>query len=296
MLVIFVTLVNLYLMEFVFAKINVPHEHSFITRRLILSENNPKIHSHKNYELNLIVSGSGRRIVGNNISSFESGDLVLLGPDLPHCWEVLDRQNELPPSCIVIHFYENIVGSDFFNLPELETVKELLNRANSGLFFKGEKIGYVIDCMKRLVNLNGLESYIELLHIFKGLIQIDDKESLSLTPEYPISYFKDLDQIKDVYEYVFHNIQEGISLKAASNLLKMAPGSFCRYFKKRTGKTFIQYVKEIRISIAAKKLAESDKPIAQICYESGYNNLANFNLYFKNIMGMTPSEYRRNFR
>ena len=76
----------------------------------------------------------------------------------------------------------------------------------------------------------------------------------------------------------------------------MAPGSFCRYFKKRTGKTFIQYVMEIRISIAAKKLAESDKPIAQICYESGYNNLGNFNLNFKNIMGMTPSEYRKNFR
>ena len=88
-------------------------------------------------------------------------------------------------------------------------------------------------------------------------------------------------------------------LEAIKNLLfhkRWNPGSFCRYFKKRTGKTFIQYVKEIRISIAAKKLAESDKPIAQICYESGYNNLANFNLYFKNIMEMTPSEYRKNFR
>ena len=189
-------------MEFVFAKINVPHEHSFITRKLVLSENNPKIHSHKNYELNLIISGSGRRIVGNNISGFEAGDLVLLGPDLPHCWEVLDRQNDSPPTCVVIHFDENIVGSDFFNLPELETVKELLNRGNSGLFFKGARVALVKERMERLVNLKGLESYIELLHIFKKLIQIDEKESLSLTPEYPTSYFKDLDQIKDVYEYV----------------------------------------------------------------------------------------------
>jgi AraC-like DNA-binding protein len=283
-------------MEFVFAKINVPHEHSFITRRLLLSEDNPKIHSHNNYELNLIISGSGRRIVGNNISCFEAGDLVLLGPNLPHCWEVLDRQDDLPPACIVIHFDENIVGSDFFNLPELESVKELLNRGNYGLFFKGDKVDRVIECMERLVNLKGLESYIELLHIFKWLIEIDDKETLSLTPEYPTSYFKNLGQIKDVYEYVFHNIQDGISLKAASDLLNMAPGSFCRYFKKRTGKTFIQYVKEIRISIASKKLAESDKPISQICYDSGYNNLANFNLYFKDIMHMTPSEYRKNFR
>jgi AraC-like DNA-binding protein len=283
-------------MEFVFAKINVPHEHSFITRRLVLTENNPKIHSHKNYELNLIISGSGRRIVGNNISSFEAGDLVLLGPDLPHCWEVLERQNDSPPTCIVIHFDENIVGSDFFNLPELETVKELLNRGSSGLFFKGEKIAYVKECMQRLINLKGLESYIELLHVFKGLIQIDEKESLSLTPEYPTSYFRDLDQLKDVYEYVFHNLQAGISLKAASDLFNMAPGSFCRYFKKRTGKTFIQYTKEMKISIAAKKLAESDKPIAQICFECGYNNLANFNLHFKSILKVPPSTYRKSFR
>ena len=283
-------------MEFVFAKINVPHEHSFITRRLFLSENNPKIHSHKNYELNLIISGSGRRIVGNNISGFEAGDLVLLGPNLPHCWEVFERENESPPTCIVIHFDEDIVGSDLFNLPELETVKELLNRGNTGLFFKGDKIAVVKERMEKLTQLKGLESYIELLYIFKELIQIDEKESLSHTPEYPTNYLKDLDQLKDVYEYVFHNIQDGISLKAASDLLLMAPGSFCRYFKKRTGKTFIQYVKEMRISIAAKKLAESEKPIAQICFESGYNNLANFNLYFKSITGMTPSEYRKRFR
>ena len=118
------SLVNLYIMEFVFAKINVPHEHSFITRKLGLAENNPKIHSHKNYELNLIISGSGRRIVGNNISGFEAGDLVLLGPDLPHCWEVLDRQNDTPPSCIVMKEYSGVLALAI-------VAKKSLNRENS---------------------------------------------------------------------------------------------------------------------------------------------------------------------
>ena len=103
-------------MEYVFEKIQVPNQHSFISREIQLSERLPKIHSHKNFELNYIVSGSGRRIVGDNISSFEKGDLVLLGPELPHSWEILESQKNIPPSCITTHFYENIIGSDFFNM------------------------------------------------------------------------------------------------------------------------------------------------------------------------------------
>jgi len=283
-------------MEFIFEKIHVPHEHSFITRELQLPEDYAKIHSHKNFELNLITSGSGRRIVGNNISSFETGDLVLLGPDLPHCWEILEHDGENPPSCIVIHFYENIISSDFFNIPELETIVDLLNKAGSGLFFKGSKVGKVKESLKQLVNLHGLPSYIELLKVFNILLEIDDRETLSHTSDYPPSFTKNLDQINSIYEYVFMNIQEGVKLEAAAAILNMAPGSFCRYFKKKTGLTFMQYVKEVRIGLAAKMLAETEKPVSQICFECGYNNLANFNFYFKNIMGETPSEYRKNFR
>jgi AraC-like DNA-binding protein len=283
-------------MEFIFEKIHVPHEHSFITRELPLQEDSAKIHSHKNFELNLITSGSGRRIVGNNISSFETGDLVLLGPDLPHCWEILEHDNNNPPSCVVIHFYENIISSDFFNIPELETIVDLLNKAGSGLFFKGTKVSKVKESLKRLVNLQGLASYIELLNTFNLLLEIEDQNTLSHTSDYPPSFTKNLDQINSIYEYVFMNIQEGVKLEAAADILNMAPGSFCRYFKKKTGLTFMQYVKEVRIGLAAKMLAETDKPVSQICFECGYNNLANFNFYFKNIMGKTPSEYRKNFR
>lgn len=283
-------------MEFIFEKIHVPHEHSFITRELTLQEDSAKIHSHKNFELNLITSGSGRRIVGNNISSFETGDLVLMAPELPHCWEILDHNESKPPSCIVIHFYENIISSDFFNIPELETVIDLLNKAGSGLFFKGSKVRKVKESLKRLVDLQGLPSYIELLKVFNTLLDISDREALSHTSDYLPSFTKNLNQINSIYEYVFKNIQEGVKLEEAAGILNMVPGSFCRYFKKKTGRTFMQYVKEVRIGLAAKMLAETDKPVSQICFECGYNNLANFNFYFKKIMGETPSEYRKNFR
>lgn len=261
-----------------------------------MDPNSEKIHSHKNFELNYISSGSGRRIVGNHISSYTPGDLVLLGPNISHCWEVLEVDKTSDPECIVTHFYENIISSDFFNIPELEEVIELLKMADSGILFKGPKTEKVAALLKKMVDLKGLERYIELLKVFNLLLHIENREFLALPSSLPTSYDKDREQIDKIYEYVFQNIQEGINLKDASKLVYMEPSSFCRYFKKKTNQTFMEYVKSVRIGIAAKLLAETDKPITHICYECGYNNLANFNYYFKVIMGKTPSEYRKDFK
>ncbi len=283
-------------MEFVYEKIFVPHKHSFITRRLKMDPHSEKIHSHKNYELNLITAGSGRRIIGNHISSYTPGDLVLLGPNISHCWEVLETEPGKEPECVVTHFYENIISSDFFNIPELEEVYNLLQHADSGILFKGPKIAKVAATLERMVTLKGLERYIELLKVFNHLLKIEEREFLALPSSLPDSYEKDREQIDRIYEYVFQNIQEGINLKEAAKLVYMEPSSFCRYFKKKTGQTFMEYVKRVRIGIAAKLLAETNKPVTLIGYECGYNNLANFNHYFKVIMDKTPSEYRKDFK
>lgn len=282
-------------MQFVYEKIFIPNKHSFITRQLKMDPRSEKIHSHKNYELNLITSGMGRRIVGNHISSYAPGDLVLMGPDISHCWEVLQYDEGAEPECIVTHFYENIIGSDFFNIPELEEVKLLLKKAEGGILFKGSKTEKVAVSIRKMVNLRGLEKYIELLKVFNLLLKIEEREYLALPSAMPDTYKRDRDQIDKIYEYVFQNIQTGIILQDAARLVFMEPSSFCRYFKKKTHQTFMEYVKSVRIGIAAKLLAETDKPITQICFECGYNNLANFNHYFKMIMKKTPSEYRKDF-
>ncbi|MCF6331852.1 MAG: AraC family transcriptional regulator [Draconibacterium sp.] len=283
-------------MEFIYEKIFVPNKRSFITRQLKMDPDSDKIHSHKNFELNFITSGSGRRIVGNHISSYTKGDLVLLGPNISHCWEILEVEKDIEPECIVTHFYENIISSDFFNIPELEPVVKLLKDAKNGISFKGQKAEKVGLLLQKMASLSGLELYIELLKVFKHLLLIEERKYLTLPSSLPNAYEKDKDQVNKIYEYVFQNIQEGIKLKEAAGLVYMEPSSFCRYFKKKTNKTFMDYVKSVRIGIAAKLLAETDKQITQICYESGYNNLANFNHYFKVIMKKTPSEYRKDFR
>ncbi len=279
-------------MEFVFEKIHVPDRHSFITRKLPLKSVD-NIHSHKNFELNFILSGSGRRIVGDNISGFEKGDLVLMGPDLPHCWELSPSEEENASFCIVTHFSENIMKSDFFRMPELEKVLRLLKQSERGLRFKVQDYYRIQATLEKMTRLEGLEYYIELLKVFNLLLQVEGREKLSNPIDKTDSFSKNLEKINKVYEYVFQHVQEGVRLEEAAALLHMAPGSFCRFFKKKTDLTFMEYVKRVRVGIAAKLLAESDRQITQICFESGYNNLANFNYYFKSIMGMTPSEYRK---
>ena len=282
-------------MEFVFEKIFVPNKHSFISRKLPLAAN-ARIHSHKNFELNYITSGTGRRIIGDNISGFEKGDLVLLGPNLPHCWEVLDSEKGVTPSCIVTHFSENIINSDFFKMPELEKIVDLLKQSNRGIRFKVNGGSEILEILEEMSECRGLEYYIGLLKIFNILINAEEREKLSNPMNQAPIFSKNLEKINRVYEYVFQNIQEGIKLEEASAVLNMAPSSFCRFFKKKTNVTFMEYVKSVRIGIAAKLLAETDKQITQICFESGYNNLANFNHYFKHSIGQTPSDYRKSFR
>lgn len=281
-------------MEFVFEKIHVPNKHSFITRKLPLKSVDT-IHSHKNFELNFIASGSGRRIVGDNISRFEKGDLVLLGPDLPHCWELSLADAMEEASCFVTHFSEEIMKSDFFNLPELEEVIKLLGKADRGLRFYGGNCAQIHAMLEKMTRLEGLEYCIALLKLLHLLLQIKKFDILSNPVSVDLEFSKNLGKINKVYEYVFQHIQDGIKLEQAAAVLHMAPASFCRFFKKKTGITFMEYVKRARVGMAAKLLAESDRRIAQICYESGYNNLANFNFYFKKVMGKTPSAYRKSF-
>ena len=282
-------------MEFHFTAIDIPPGKSFLVQKQSVEEF-PIIHTHKNYELDLLTSGSGKRIVGNNVSMFENYDLILIGPDLPHSRELHELERNNPPVSLTLYISESIINNVLIQIPELEQIQNLFSRALSGIAFKGADLKAIALQMEQLADLQGIESFIAIIKLLKSLTEIKEQEILSLAPELPVSYYKDLDQIRIVYDYVFQNIQDSVTLDTVAGLLHMAPGSFCRYFKKRTGKSFIQYVKDIRISLASKMLSSTEKPITQICYESGYNNLANFNFYFKSIMKMTPSEYRKNFR
>ncbi|MFH5832990.1 AraC family transcriptional regulator [Halalkalibaculum sp. DA384] len=280
-------------MDFLVERILVPEKKSFQITEHDLGSHTSKVHTHCNCELNFIKRGWGRRYVGDNISSFHPGDLVLMGANLPHCWEVKGTYNDKSPKCIVIHFQENLLDSVFTHVPELEPIREMLNKAAQGLHFKGSQIIRVRELMEEMLQLEGLNNLIALLKVFNILLEIEDYEYLS-TPGYiKQANQSDFQKVNKIYEYVFKNFQHDISLEEVAELVNITPGSLCRYFKNKTGQTLFEFLKEVRIGYACKLLSVTNKTITEICFESGYNTLAHFNTQFKELKKMTPSEFRK---
>lgn len=280
-------------MDFLVEKILVPDKKSFQITEHDLGAHTSKVHTHCNCELNFIKRGWGRRYVGDNISSFHAGDLVLMGPDLPHCWEVKGTYKEISPKCIVIHFQEDLIGSVFTHVPELEPIREMLNKAAQGLHFSGPQIIQIRELLEEMLTLDGLKNLINLLKVFCLLLEINDYEYLS-TPGYiKQANQSDFQKVNKIYEYIFVNFQRDISLDEVAKLVNITPGSLCRYFKNKTGQTLFDFLKEVRIGYACKLLSVTNKTITEICYESGYNTLAHFNTQFKELKAMTPTEFRK---
>lgn len=280
-------------MDFLVEKIQVPEKKSFQIAEYELGSHTSKIHTHSNYELNFIKRGWGRRYVGDNISNFQAGDMVLMGPNLPHCWEVKGTYQKNRPKCIVIHFQEDLIGSVFRHVPELKPIRMMLTKAAQGLHFRGSQIILIRDLLEEMIELDGLKNLIKLLKIFCLLLEIENYDYLS-TPGYiKETNQSDFQKVNKIYEYIFVNFQENISLDEVAALVNITSGSLCRYFKNKTGQTLFDFLKQVRIGYACKLLCVTNKTITEICYESGYNTLAHFNNQFKDLKKMTPSEFRK---
>ncbi len=277
------------------AHIIVPDSSSFNIKRAILTPKTYKIHSHKNFELNYILSGWGNRFVGDNMQGFSRGDLVLLGPNLPHCWEVKGVAQGTSPECLTIHFHENFFGQKIIQSPELHPIYDLFNESSLGIQFYGEEIIDVSYILHKMLKANNLRKLIYLLEIFEILIRTENRKKLA-TPGYlDKADITESKKLKQVYEYILVNFSKKVKLEDVAEISHLSPSAFCRFFERSTGKSLFNYLKEVRIGYACKLLQDSDLLISDICYQSGYSNLAHFNNQFKEICGVTPGQYRKNF-
>lgn len=256
-----------------------------------------EFHYHPEFELTLILSGSGTRYVGDSISPFSCGDLVLLGPDLPHVWKSDSRfyLNGKPTlsSSIAIHFNKDFLGQGFFGLPEMHLVNELLEKSSRGIDVGESAKADVARRLNIMLSENPTERLISLLDILHRLSRCKDHKLLS-TPSFLNAYVSEENsRIKKVHRFVISHFREPIKLKDAADAAHMTPTAFCRYFRQHTRKTFTAYLNEVRVGYACRLLQESNLKIAEICYGSGFCNLSNFNKQFKALMGLTPLEYQR---
>jgi AraC-like DNA-binding protein len=243
------------------------------------------------------MKGEGTRYVGDNISPFSAGDLVLLGPDLPHVWKSHDRYHsndcQESSSSIAVHFNKDFLGRGFFNLPEMHLINELLEKCRRGMDVRQSTKSNIALQLKQMVNQSSTERLLTLLNILNLLSRCRDPELLS-TPSFLDAYVaSESTRIKNVHRFVISNFRETIKLEDAASAANMTPTAFCRYFKQHTRKTFSAYLNEVRVGYACRMLQENNFKISQICYESGFCNLSNFNKQFKVVMGLTPLQYQK---
>ncbi|MBK8515300.1 MAG: helix-turn-helix domain-containing protein [Saprospiraceae bacterium] len=267
--------------------------HSFSLKKFEDSNPNslPYWHFHPELEIVYIKHGSGKRHIGNHISYYSGGDLILLGPNLPH-YGFTDRLTG-SNSEIIVQMREDFLGKDFFHLPEMQSIMQLFERSKSGLSFSGNTKDEVGARINSLFYMDQVEKLTEFLKILQILSISKEYTTLNAVGITLVVQGQDTDRIDHIYKYVRQHFTEMIQLDDIAKEVSMTVPSFCRYFKKVTGKTFTAFVNEFRIVHACKLLSEERHSIAEVCFESGFNNFSHFNRLFKSITGKSPNVYRK---
>lgn len=270
-------------------------KNSFSCRLFNLHHFDTKLHFHPEYELTLIEKSCGKRFVGQHIGSFNPGDLVLIGKQVPHCWlNEIGREVSHHATSIVIQFRENFLGDSWLATTEFSGIHKMLQLSERGICFSQETSQILAADIGNLLQLPAFEKLISLLQILQALalqknfLLLNGHQNLKLSQE-------DCNRIQIVFEFIQLNFSEDIRLQAVAEMMYMAPTSFCRYFKKITRKTFTRFLIDYRMEHARTQLIQTDKSITGICYESGFRSLAHFNQQFKMLNTFTPGEYRKQF-
>jgi AraC-like DNA-binding protein/quercetin dioxygenase-like cupin family protein len=247
-------------------------------------------HYHPEYELVYIHKGAGKRHVGLNVSHFEEGDLMFLGPDLPHLnfgYGAVGEHEE-----IVVQLRDDFLGESFLKSPELVEVKKLFDQSRQGIQFFGATKQRIVEQMLQLPALPQFEKLVSLLQILHQLASSGDYNLLNASDVRFGYNHRDEERIRRVHAYVEQHYAHEINIRAVADLANLTVPSFCRYFKKMMRMTFTDFVNEYRVNQACKLLPD-DRPIADVAFATGFNQLSHFTKTFKAVKGQTPRDYRR---
>ncbi|MDR3007867.1 MAG: AraC family transcriptional regulator [Sphingobacterium sp.] len=272
-------------------------EHSFNARR----DNTPQYHNlwhyHEELELIYFAKGSGTQFIGDSVRRFESGDITLVGSNLPHYWlfDEIYLQDEGAESADirVIHFKENFWGNDFINLPENKSIKDLIRVSKRGISLLESSRLKTVQLIDAILAATGTTRIIHLLEILQ-YISAEEQHDLLTSPTFTIQLQdQDANRMQLAMQYIGENYRDQIRLQELASLTGMTPNSFCRYFKSQIGKTLFQFLIEMRVKTACNLLIENKQTVKQICFESGFQNFSSFHKYFKNVTGTTPLSFQR---
>jgi AraC-like DNA-binding protein/quercetin dioxygenase-like cupin family protein len=247
-------------------------------------------HQHVECELILFTKGEGICFIGNQAEEFQAGDVFFLGANLPHTFQNPSRS--VIASAIVIQFKEDFWGETFMALPECTRLRQLFKIAVHGLKLSGKLKVKAHHTIRQLDRSRGLQRIALLCDCLDAIACSTDYAVLST--QAPVIYNnKNQERIDAIFRYTIDHFQEEIKLETIASHLGMSVTTFCNYFKKSTKKTYINFLNEIKIGFACRQLIETNKTIQQICYESGYNTVANFNKQFFKVKNASPSSWKK---
>jgi AraC-like DNA-binding protein len=247
-------------------------------------------HFHPEYEIVYVEADSGFRHIGDHISKYEGSDIALIGPNIPHL--NFDYGVKTTVNTVVVQMKENFLGRDFFSLPEITAIKNLFEKAKTGLAFYGETKKMAGEKLKRLAALPHFEQLITLLQIFNLLACSNEVEILKARPVANASVLKEQQRLQKVYHFIEANYQNEVDVNDTAKLCNLTTAAFCRYFKKSTHYTFTEFLNQFRIN-QSKKLLLQGRNVTEACYESGFSNISYFNKLFKKIAGENPSVFKK---
>jgi len=270
----------------------IPDSRIFVIKDLKAPHFDPNWHFHPEYQLFLVLKGKGTRFIGDNIKHFKENDLVMTGPNLPHLWRSDPMAEEQQTRGIVIYFQPDLLG---FNIEkeELETTRNLFQKSLRGIEVRGETNKVIGRWMIELLELKGLASVIQLLKILNTLATSTDCHPIAHAGY--VNLNRESSQMNLIYQHVMKNFSRRLPLEEVAEIMNMSVSSFSRYFKSRANKSFSDFLSEIRIGHACKMLHEEKMNISQVCYESGFFTLSNFNKQFKEVTGKTPLQYKKTY-
>ncbi|WP_316837369.1 AraC family transcriptional regulator [Pedobacter nutrimenti] len=289
-------------MKPVFAKIlNNSQEEVFVTRLIERPFFSTEFHFHKECQMNYVLKSSGYKVIGDCIDNFETGELTLLGSDIPHVWHnddlddgSFDETEEHARSFTLFFNPDKLTGllANFYNTNKLEQV---LQKSKRGMKFYGKTKEELKDLLFKMSDEEGAAKLILLLQLLQILCNTNEYTLLASAGYVNTYQTRDNERIDKVFKYLFSNFSSEIKLKDVAAIANMNKQAFCRFFKARTQKTLVEFINEIRIAHAIKLMNADDSSIASIAYKCGYNSISNFNKFFRLVTKKTPSEFKKQF-
>lgn len=250
-------------------------------------------HSHEEYELHLIVATHGKAFVGDYIGDFREGSLFLTGPNLPHNW-VTDSifKGEVKVRDMLVQFSQKSIDELELAFPEFQDMRRMLSLASSGIEFSGFAMDFARGRLEEIRDSQGCGRIVAFLRLLLHINERAEKRPLSVSGLVNFAGSSRHARIGAVVDYITENYADPIPASKASGIAGMSSATFSRNFRAVTGNKFIEFVNRIRIGQACSRLYATDEPISSICFDVGYQSLANFNRHFMRMKSMTPSDFR----